>query len=67
MNNIRSDTKTADTDLVIIEGCLESGRKLKILIDNGSQAKLVSKETALNLGKTIRTSNIKLASAKGLI
>ena len=57
--------KDLDNDLIIIEGCLESNRKLKILIDNGSQAELISKDIALELGKTIRYSNTKLATAQG--
>ena len=65
VNNVSCNNKSSDTDLVIIEGCLESGRKLKILVDNGSQAELVSKETAQELGKSIRNSNTKLATAQG--
>ena len=49
VNNIRSSNKSVNTDLVIVEGCLASGMKLKVLIDNGSQANLVSKDTALKL------------------
>ena len=64
INNVR-DAKNADNDLVIIQGCLESGRKLKILIDNGSQAELISRKTALELGKSIRHSNSRLVSAQG--
>ena len=58
--------KDLDNDLIIIEGCLESNRKLKILIDNGSQAELISKDIALELGKTIRYSNTKLATGRGI-
>ena len=57
--------KNSDNDLIIIEGCLESSRKLKILIDNGSQAELISKKIAIELGKSIRHSNTKLATAQG--
>ena len=64
VNNIRPNNKDLDNDLIIIEGCLESNRKLKILIDNGSQAELISKQIALELGKTIRKSNTKLATTQ---
>ena len=47
VNNVRTNKQNLDNDLIIIEGCLESDRRLKILIDNGSQAELVSKEVAL--------------------
>ena len=63
VNSIKTYEKEIDNNLIIIEGCLESSRKLKILIDNGSQAELISKQTALELGKTIRKSNTKLATA----
>ena len=63
LNNIRTNEKDIDINLIIIEGCLESNRKLKILIDNGSQAELISKQIALELEKTIRKSNTKLATA----
>ena len=43
---------------------MESNKKIKILIDNGSQAELISKEIALDLGKTIRNSNTKLVTAQ---
>ena len=65
VNNVLHVRKNLDNDLIIIEGCLESNRKLKILIDNGSQAELISKDIALELGKTIRYSNTKLATAQG--
>ena len=42
VNNVRSDKTCVNNDLVIIEGCLESNKKLKILIDSGSQADLVN-------------------------
>ena len=62
VNNIKTYEKEIDNNLVIIGGVM-SGRKLKNLIDNGSQAELISKQTALELGKTIRKSNTKLATA----
>ena len=66
VNNVRANMNDLDNDLIIIEGCLESSRKLKILIDNnGSQAELISKDIALELGKKIRYSNTKLATAQG--
>ena len=65
INNIRSSNKSVNTDLVIVEGCLASGMKIKVLIDNGSQANLVSKDTALKLGKSISPSSIRLAAAQG--
>ena len=40
VNNVRAGKTCANNDLVIIEGCLESNKKLKILIDSGSQADL---------------------------
>ena len=56
VNNVRNCKKTVNTDLVIVEGCLEGGRKLKILVDTGSQAELISKETAvLNYGNLFYT------------
>ena len=45
-----------------MEGCVESDKNLKILIDNGSQANLIAKQVALELGKTIRSSNTQLAT-----
>ena len=63
VNNIKTKENDIDNNLIIIEGCLESDKKLKILIDNGSQAELISKQVALELGKTIRKSNAKLATA----
>ena len=35
VNNIKTYEKQKDNNLIMIEGCLESSRKLKILIDNG--------------------------------
>ena len=64
MNNVRTSTRNRNNDLTIIEGCLESDRKLKILIDNGSQAELISKDTAIELGKTIRQSSAKIITAQ---
>ena len=65
VNNVKTDNTNVNNDLVIIEGCLESNRVLKILIDTGSQAELISKDIALELGKKIRPSNISLAAAQG--
>ena len=65
VNNVRSGKTSVNNDLVIIEGCVESNKKLKILIDSGSQADLISKDIAMELGKDIRSSHMKLASAQG--
>ena len=62
VNNIKSKNKDIDNSLIIIEGCVESDKKLKILIDNGSQVELISKQVALDLGKSIRNLNAKLAT-----
>ena len=53
VNNIKSCGKVSDNNLVIIGGEV-AGRQLNILIDNGSQAELISKQTALELGLKIR-------------
>ena len=42
VNNIKTCEKVTDNNLVIIAGVV-AGRQLKILIDNGSQAELISK------------------------
>ena len=65
VNNVKTENTTVNNGLVIIEGCLESNRVLKILIDTGSQAELISKEVAMELGKEIRPSNFSLAAAQG--
>ena len=65
VNNVKTENKTVKNDLVIIEGIIESNRTLKILIDTGSQAELISKEAAVELGKEIRPSNFSLAAAQG--
>ena len=44
---INSKNKDIDNNLIIIEGCVESDKKLKILIDNGRQANLIAKQVAL--------------------
>ena len=62
VNNIKTKDKDIDNSLIIIEGCVESDKKLKFLIDNGSQAELISKQVALDLRKSIRKSNAKLAT-----
>ena len=62
VHNINSKNKDIDNNLIIIEGCVESDKNLKILIDNGSQANLIAKQVALELGKSIRNSNTKLAT-----
>ena len=61
VNNIKTCEKVTDNNLVIIGGVV-AGRQLKILIDNGSQAELISKQTALELGLKIRKSDIQLAT-----
>ena len=65
INNIRCSNKSVNTDLVIVEGCLAGDMKIKVLIDNGSQANLVSKHTAQSLGKTLKPSTVRLAAAQG--
>ena len=63
INNVKTEHNTVKNDLVIIEGIIESNRTLKRLIDTGSQAELISKEAAVELGKEIRPSNFSLAAA----
>ena len=62
VHNINAKNKDIDNNLIIIEECVESDKNLKILIDNGSQANLIAKQVALELGKSIRNSNTKLAT-----
>ena len=61
VNNIKTCEKVSNNNLVIIGGEV-AGRQLNILIDNGSQAELISKQTALDLGLKIRDSDIHLAT-----
>ena len=42
VNNVRSNNSIPDNDLVIIKGCLENGKSLRILIDSASQAELIT-------------------------
>ena len=42
VHNINSENKEIDNNLIIVEGCVESDKNLKILIDNGSQANLIA-------------------------
>ena len=62
MHNINVKSKDIDNNLIIIEGCVESDKNLRILIDNGSQVNLIAKQVALELGKSIRESNTKLST-----
>ena len=62
MHNINVKSKDTDNNLIIIEGCVESDKNLRILIDNGSQVNLIAKQVALELGKNIRESNTKLST-----
>ena len=49
-----------------MKGCIEGNNKpLRILIDNASQAELISEKVAKELSKEITSSNIKLATAQG--
>ena len=55
----------ADNDLIIVQGCVESGKSLRILIDFASQAELISESIARELNKNIVNSDMKLATAQG--
>ena len=66
INNVYRDNHNFNNnDLIIIQGCSESGKNLRILIDSGSQADLISEKTALALNKEINMSNIRLVTAQG--
>ena len=65
VNNVRKIHNIPDNDLIIIKGCLENGKSLRILIDSASQAELISESAATELNKTIERSNMMLATAQG--
>ena len=65
INNINLHSRVPDNDLVIIEGCTENGKSLRILVDNGSQAELISESAARDLNKNIIKSNTTLTTAQG--
>ena len=65
VNNVRKIHNIPDNDLIIIKGCLENGKSLRILIDSASQAELISESAAIELNKTIERSNRMLATAHG--
>ena len=65
VNNVRSNNSIPDNDLVIIKGCLENGKSLRILIDSASQAELITEQATFELNKSMAESNMKLATAQG--
>ena len=65
INNVHNINSTTNNDLIIVEGCSEGGKQLRVLIDHGSQAELISKSAAQELRKTIVSSDMKLATAQG--
>ena len=66
INNVSGDNRNSKkNDLVIIEGCSEGGKNLRILIDSGSQANLISEKTVLALNKKVNKSDIRLVTAQG--
>ena len=62
VHNINAKSKDTNNDLIIIEGCVESDKNLRILIDNGSQVNIIANQVAIELGKNIRESNTKLST-----
>ena len=54
VNNIRKMNNIPDNNLIIIKGCLENGKSLRILVDNASQAELISESAAIELNKKNR-------------
>ena len=64
INNIRLDSRIPDNDLIIIEGCTENGISLRILVDNGSQAELISEQAARELNTNIVKSYLALITGQ---
>ena len=65
VNNVNNYSSTPNNDLIIVKGCSEGGRPLRILIDHASQAELISEAAASQLNKNIISSDVKLVTAQG--
>ena len=65
VNNVRINNRIPDNDLVIMEGCLEGGKPLRILIDSARQAELIPEQVAKELNKNITESSMMLATVEG--
>ena len=65
INNVHDISSVTNNDLIIVEGCSEGGKQLRVLIDHASQAELISESAAHELRKTIVSSDMKLATAQG--